>query len=131
MSKEHERKETKRFMDRVLDEGIKPHAREIARRWVDGEIPIVVFEPGVETLKALPNLGWRMGESVFSMTLEHFLTTFGSVDGVTGPWATRDRSGDDSVPVFLFLHDGSLLLNHTPGKGWSLEPGSTDIDIMN
>lgn len=124
--------EAAEIMNAMLSEAVKPHRQEIAEAWGErGEIPIVVHKPSVETLKVLPNLGWKMGQAVFSMALQHFLDVFGDVDTVTGPWAERDRSGDDSMPVFLFWGSGTLLLNMTPGKGWSIEPGSTDVEMFN
>jgi hypothetical protein len=120
-------KEAEEILDRLLEEGIKPVAGGLAKFAAHGVIPIVVFEPGGETQRVLKLTfhGWKAGMRLIGITREEFARSFGTLDHVTEAWGSRIRPQGD-VPIFMFVHDGTLLINFIDGKGYSLEPGSMD-----
>ena len=79
---------------------VVPHARLFELGW-DGET--AVFEPNTEVMQ----------------TMARSCVTRG--DHATRRWIHSDRVGR----IFLAAYSGTLLLNFTPGRGYSIEPGST------
>jgi hypothetical protein len=78
-------------MNRLLEEGIKPHAEEVARICLEGGIACVVFEPGPEWQHALRSHGWN-GEPVFALPAK-IRERLAKSDHVTKRWVERKFKG--------------------------------------
>ena len=124
------RQETEEVLNRLLEEGIMPVAKRIAKLAMAGLIPVVIFEPGEETQRGLHAMfeGWRSGLDLIGVSREEFARSLGRADHVTESWGNRIRPEGD-IPIFVFAHEGTLLLNFVEGKGYSFEPGSGDSEI--
>jgi hypothetical protein len=113
-------------MNRLLEEGIKPHVAAIAPIAMNGGIAVVVFEPGVELQSALRNIGWDGTAAVFELSpararaIADECANLG--DRVTEAWLTRPQTGR----IFLWAQSGTLLVNFVAHRGFSIEPGSLE-----
>ncbi len=120
----------KNEIDILLESAIKPHAHAIAEILSEGGIAAVVFEPQEPTLDALAHFGWH-GEPVFLFTRDHrelFAKGCEEIgDDVAAQWL---RAENRLGRVLLFAAMGTLLINFTPGQGFSLEPGSTNAERL-
>lgn len=116
-------------MDRILEQGIKPHVEAIARIGLDGDLAVVVFEPSDEAKPALAAFGWD-GKPVFSVNRTRAIKLMEKSDPVTRAWVAK-KSSAECIRIFVFVHLGTLLVNYRPGEGYSLEPGSTDAKTLN
>jgi hypothetical protein len=124
-----ERERQRRHMQRILDEGIKPHATRIAEVcFGNGGLAVVVFELDEKSQSGLRQHGWR-GEPVFPMpeTMRRALT---ETDHITGPWVAQRWRDGDPLRILLVVHQGSLLVNYALGRGFYIEPGSTDAEVI-
>jgi hypothetical protein len=113
-------------MRRILDEGVIPHTAALERIWLNGEVAVAVFEVADKGKEGLRNLGWH-GEAVFALNRTRAERLAGHSDPVTAAWLRRRGPGR----MFLWNGLGTLLMNCEAGKGWSTEPGSTDLEWMN
>jgi hypothetical protein len=111
------------LMDRVLEQGVKPHAAEIAAIGLSGRFACLVFEPGDLHRKVVRTWG-RTGEAVFPLSPEQ-VRVLASTDRAALRWFSIPPD-ESKIKVFLLVHEGTLLINYEPGHGWSVEPGSTD-----
>jgi hypothetical protein len=121
----------KHEIDALLESAIKPHAHAIAAILAEGGIAAVVFEPQEPTLDALTDdFGWR-GESVFPFTRDNrelFAKGCEELgDDIAAQWL---RAENRLGRVLLFAAIGTLLINFTPGQGFSLEPRSTNAERL-
>jgi hypothetical protein len=116
------------FMGRLIDEGIRPHAEQIASIIVDGRgIAVVVYELRVNWHEAARMMGWDGEASIFRLTRKA-ARRLATLDAVTARWVNSKRPGRILV---LSGEGGTLLLNFTDGVGFSIEPGSTDESRVN
>jgi len=120
------------FFNRFLDDSVKPFSKEIVTIWSQGGIAVVWFEPSERAIAWLrESFGWdgtapvvRMPKAVVRAMADN-CKEMG--DEVTGKWLESKRI----ARVFAILHDAStLLINYEQGRGYSLEPGSTDESWM-
>ncbi|HMI82551.1 MAG TPA: hypothetical protein VK550_00590 [Polyangiaceae bacterium] len=118
---------TQKLMDRVLEQGIKPHAGEIAEIGLSGRFACVVFEPGPAVREALKKWG-RSEEKVFPLSSGQ-VRALAQTDEAARRWFATPPD-ETKIKVFLVVHDGTLLINHEPGKGYSTEPSSTDRERL-
>jgi hypothetical protein len=113
-------------MNRLLEDGIKPHIEAIAPIAMNGGIAVVVFEPGAELRDALRNIGWDGTAAVFELSAARAGAMASESaklgDSVTQAWLTRPRTGR----IFLWAEAGTLLVNFVAGSGFSIEPGSLE-----
>ena len=121
----------KHEIDALLEGAIKPHAHAIAEILAEGGIAAVVFEPQEPTLDALTvDFGWR-GEPVFPFTRDNrelFAKGCEELgDDIAAQWL---RAENRLGRVLLFAAIGTLLINFTPGQGFSFEPRSTDAERL-
>lgn len=127
MSKEEQREKVQEFLDRLLNEGIKPDSKLLTKIFLTNAVAIVVFEPGPELIDHLRRIyGWK-GEPCFRMITNHrkaLAATLDEIgDSVSARWLLSKRRGR----IFLFTGKGStFLINFRPDKGFSFEPGSLD-----
>jgi hypothetical protein len=116
------------MLERIWELGIKAHAELLAEIVIDGPIGVVVFEPSDEMKEAAKSLGWDGQSPVFRMsnaTRKRLAQTSAATgDHVTGQWYASRRPGR----ILVLAQRGVLLVNHHPGTGFSLEPGSTDAE---
>ncbi|MEJ7735146.1 MAG: hypothetical protein WKG00_38910 [Polyangiaceae bacterium] len=113
-------------MNRLLDDGIKPHIEAIAPIAMNGRIAVVVFQPGAELQGALRNIGWDGTAAVFELSPARASAMAAESaklgDSVTQAWLVEPRTGR----IFLWAQSGTLLVNFVSGRGFSIEPGSLD-----
>lgn len=111
-------------MDRLLAEGIKPYADRLAEIMVTGAVAVVVFKPQKFGRSAARELGWDGKAPVFELR-EPTRRWFSALsDAVTAAWLESGREGR----IFVIAGYATLLANYVPGKGFMLEPGSTDAE---
>jgi len=88
-----------------------------------------VFEPGEDTQAWLRDrFEWR-GAPVFAMS-EEMRRELAQTDHVTQAWLGRRWESGDPLRVFFVVHGGTLLLNLDRNGGLSIEPGSTDHELL-
>lgn len=110
----------------VLDDHIKPNALAIAEIVAAGGIAVVVANLSALSVQFAKALGWDGKAAVFRMSAKgRRVFAAGSkqnADHVTASWLVAKRDGR----ILYVEHSSTLLINFTPGEGYSLEPGSTD-----
>ena len=107
---------------RLLREVLVPQAEKLD----GGDIAVVVFEPGNACQRAARAAGWDGKSSVFSMPRPFRERLIENADTVTATWLAGRRPG--VVRMFVFLQEGTLLINWSPGTGYYIEPGSLDSE---
>lgn len=118
------------LLNRLLKEGIRPHADSIAPIIADGDVAVVAFEPMKTGKKALRALGWNGRDPVFRLGHHHAkrmaqnLISQGDIAG--GEWLARRRDGR----IFVFVQGGTLMFNLEPGGGFGPEPGTLDREWL-
>jgi hypothetical protein len=124
--------EQEKFMNRILDEGVKPHAETIAKIALNRDVAVVAFEvvddpPIVK--ESLRSLGWH-GEPVFALNRtraeQMAVESAKRNDPVTAAWLRRRTMGR----IYLCTGAGTLLVNYDEKSGYSLEPGSSDTEHL-
>jgi hypothetical protein len=121
-------------LDRLLNEGIKPHADTLAEISAAGEIAIVVYDLAADdpqVQEAARAAGWDGSTAAFPMARDYRAQLATNGDAVTAAWLLQEPSADPERRVgrvFVFTGHGTLLVNFTPGRGWSFEPGSLDSE---
>jgi hypothetical protein len=108
---------------------LQEHAQALAstafsNRW---HVAVMVLEPDEETRKFLARTGWN-GDTVLGWTDDFHRKLAKHSDPTTRRWMLRKR-GDKEIGVFLFMYNGTLLLNFNE-RGWQVEPGSQDYEWM-
>ena len=114
------------ILNRILNEAIKSNAEQIATIHLAGEVAVVVFEPGELVQAAMRSCGWDGKASVFALSPAG-AKLLSTADHVTAAWLGGQRPGR----ILVAAHEGTLLINHDEDKGYSLEPGSTDVSTVN
>lgn len=121
---------THRFLERLLDEAVRPNEDLLAHAFVAGRISVVVFgEPGELGKGRADGLGWDGLAAAFVLTekaVERLRTDADfQGDTVTANWASSRLPGR----ILVISGDVTLLVNCSE-RGFSLEPGSTDLSIQ-
>jgi hypothetical protein len=112
------------LLSKMVEKAIIPHAEEIARIAIDGGVAVVLYQPDATARRIGRELGWdKYNAPVIRLSQEH-AARLATADRATAKWLAR-TSG---VRVFVFMHGGTLLLNFGD-QGWSLEAGSTDVEL--
>ena len=122
---------TVKILDRLLDEGIKPHATEIAEIVADGDLAALMFEPSEQAKQAVQSLGWDGQAAAFKVAGERAKALAVQLrkvgDTATAAWLERKQPGR----ILVFTGDGTLCVNFQPGGGFSIEPGTLDAATLN
>src|SRR5688572_11882285 len=90
-------------LNRIRDEGIKPHTELLAKLNDAGRIIVAVFEPGELAAKAARKLGWDGTTPVFPLSLARYNHL--NSDPVTAKWLRRRVP--DVMRIFVVVHHGS------------------------
>jgi hypothetical protein len=120
------------FLDRLLEEGIKPHAMTIAIASAAGEVSVVFYDVASEfpvSVAAARALGWRGGRSeCIPLNRTHAERIADKLPSAvpSAKWLRGRRPGR----IFVCTGGGSLCVNYEPGVGFSLEPGTTNREWM-
>jgi len=128
-----DRESSAEYMNRLLDDGIKPHVFQLSRIISDGDVAVVLFEPCEEAKEAATELGWDGQSHVFRMSNRirrryiEILRKKCPEDKITPRWLDSKNIGR----IFCLVTKGSLLVNLDFGRGYSIEPGSLDREWMN
>jgi hypothetical protein len=112
------------MLERLREQALQPHAKQIGEIIGAGRIPVVVFEPPGDVVALLRALGWD-GSVVNRMTPE-FIKRLARHDGVMAGWIQR-TSGPGRILVLI--HEERLLVN-VDNEGLTLEPGSTHAELF-
>jgi len=109
-----------------------PHADLLARIIADeNRVAVVVFEVDPELHDDVRNIGWDGQSVVFAMPddiRKRFARGLGRRGDVAAErWLTTRREGR----IFLFNGRGTACLNFKAGEGYSVEPGTSDREILN
>ena len=110
------------LLERLLEEGIKPHTDAILAAHEAGGVAVVLFEPVEEHEPMFRAMGWP-DRPAFPMTPQLRRSLLDS-DPVTRRWLEVPRDG--VVRIFALVHRGSLLVNYDPERGYWIEPNSLD-----
>jgi hypothetical protein len=128
------KRSTAAALNRLLEEGIKPHARTLAEIAAAGNVAIVVFDLAADDdlLQAAARAaGWDGRTAVFPMARDYKEQLAMEGDAVTAAWLTREPSPDPSsrvLRIFVFTGRATFLVNYVPGRDYSFEPGSLDSE---
>lgn len=119
------------FRARFQTEGVAPNADAIAKIWWEGFIACLVFEIDPDCTDAPKALGWDGVQPVFKVTPEAAKLMADTLQEATPDDAAAIRwlrAPDSERPyrLLVFVHKGSLMLNHVQGKGFAFEPGTQD-----
>ena len=112
---------TATFLDRLLNEGIKPHAETISPIHLSGGIAVVVYNwhGDDETLEACAT---GRGAQAFRLP-PRVKNQLRDADHITRAWCDRKGPGR----LFVLTGRGTFLVNFDPESGgYSFEPGSLD-----
>jgi len=115
----------RRFLDSLLEKSIRPNVGALARILLRGEIAVLLHDPAPFWNEALAAMGWDGRAKVFALDGALAMRTIGQSDPVTAAWVQRRCRGGVGR-IFVVARAGSLLVNYQPGKGYRIEPGSTD-----
>lgn len=113
-------------VERLLEEGIKPHAETLLRLASAGQFACVLFEVDRETKQSLRPHGWRAGREVFPIGLQ-MLEALKATDAAARRFFSTTPDSEN-VRIFAMVHKGTILVNWSPSKGYWIEPGSTDTE---
>jgi hypothetical protein len=114
------------LLDRVLNHGIKDNADAIASISRDSDVALLFFDVAEGALDDARNLGWqgaasevrRMEQPEANRLARAFQRITG--DASAAAWFRRRHSGR----IFVVTGVGTLCVNHSPGSGVSIEPGT-------
>jgi len=126
----HDLERSKAVFNRLVNEGLKPHGKEIVQICNDGDVACVVWELTSDNHEAARALGWDGVSSVFAMPNEiriEFAKALAKDGDVAGAKWLR-ASGKNRI--YCMAQTGTLLLNVNPGEGFSIEPGTLDHEWM-
>jgi len=115
-------------LNKLLEDGLKPHAAAIAEIAMRGDIAVVLFEPSWGGIDAARVLGRSGSEMVFAINRTRARKHLSGADHITAKWVERREKG--VARVFVIMNEGTLLVNYRPGAGWEIEPGSTDKYVL-
>ena len=136
--------ETRAVYERIVAEGIKPHAETIARAHDNGEVAVVFFNISDEHSHAMASadvrgyrdavksMGWRGGRSECVAWNRTRAEKFADALARTSPadpcaqWLRGRRPGR----IFVWSGLGSLCINFDPKSGYSSAPGTGDHEWM-
>jgi hypothetical protein len=113
---------TSSLMD-ALQAAVLPHAQAILENAFDGQVTIVVSDPGALIRKKAQEAGWDGRAACFPMPEGFRRRLTNESDAITGAWLER---GGQIARVLVMMGKGMFLLNFTEGMGWHLEPDSPD-----
>ena len=113
---------TSSLMD-ALQAAVLPHAQAILDNAFNGQVTIVVSDPGALVRKAAQEAGWDGRAACFPMRDEFRKKLTSDSDEITAAWLER---GGQIARVFVMMGNGRFLLNFTESLGWHLEPDSPD-----
>jgi len=111
---------------RLLNEGVKPYAEELAPILAAGKIAIVVFEPNESAKPVFRAMGWDGKAAVFPMS-NAVRERLAKIDTVTAAWVNR-KPKPTVGRLFVCSGIGTLLVNSAPGRGFWIEPGSLESE---
>lgn len=114
-------------LNRLLKKGVHPHTDALAQIAVDGDVAVVVFEPAAPAKEAARKLGWDGKSPVFRLPSSKH-AELGKADHVTAAWLQRRDEGVSRM--FVIMHEGTLLVNFAPERGYWVESGSTDPHVL-
>ena len=121
--------DTNAALQRVLNDGIKPYASEIARTWLDGEVAVVFHMVAPAAEKVARSLGWAGGPSGCARMNRSRAESLARKLPKSDP-AARWLGGRRPGRIFIVSGSGTLCVNYEPQKGYSLLEGSTDTAWM-
>jgi hypothetical protein len=94
----------------------------------EGRFTAIIFEPEGDLIeKAAATLG-RVGDEPRWVLPPDAVAALGETDHVAQRWFA-ERPHEEHVKITVLLHQGTLLLNWSDGRGWYIEPGSLDADV--
>ena len=105
----------------ALQAAVLPHAQAILDNAFNGQVTIVVSDPGALVRKAAQDAGWDGKAACFPMPEEFRKKLAHDSDEITAAWLER---GGQIARVFVMMGNGTFLLNFTESRGWHLEPDS-------
>jgi hypothetical protein len=107
----------------ALQAAVLPHAQAILDNAFNGQVTIVVSDPGALVRKAAKEAGWDGRAACFPMSEQFRKKLTNDSDAITAAWLER---GGQIARVFVMMGNGRFLLNFTESLGWHLEPDSAD-----
>lgn len=122
--------ETQKFLDDLLENGIKPHQQTLAEIALRGEVAVIAYKPDPMAFDALDALGWKK-RPAFAVTRTRMreIAEQTPQDKAFQAWAARP-SGEKCLRIFVFQQSGTFLVNCRQGGDLEIEPGSTDSEWM-
>src|SRR5512138_3474120 len=120
---------------RIINQGLRPHAPELATIGFSGDVAVVVFEPGEDAKQTARAVGWDGEGAVFRLSAEGRRTLEGSTaaaDPRFAKWLRRKLEPAAPVARILVLTgDETLLVNYGAQQGWFLEPEAAKAAPIN
>jgi hypothetical protein len=130
LSGEEALRATRTILERLAREGIVPNVDSILAITKAGDLPVLVFEPGEKVAADLKKgLGWS-GNGVFGVPKWIFAEALQGVDPQASRWVVSEPP-EGGFRLFVYINDGTLLMNWAPGRGLWLEPGSYGPERLN
>ena len=120
-------KATSELIERIVNQGIRPHAPELAVIGFSGDVAVVVFEPGEDAKETARDIGWDGESAVFRLSEQGTRALAGSGKTAMAKWLRKKF--DPAAPVarvYVLTGDEPLLLNYSSNEGWYPEPSASD-----
>lgn len=127
--------DTHEFLNRLLEEGIKPLSEKIATIHLNGDVAVLFFE--IETgdsaeaktaMASAKDLGWTGGRAEVAAMTKTRAAKFADAIATIAPtdpaiaWLRGRKSGR----IFVCVSAATLCVNFVPGTGFTIEPGTLD-----
>jgi hypothetical protein len=122
--------ETSVYLERILEEGIKPCAAMISEIAEGGGIAVLVYKATGKSAKhAIRKMGGSgLHTHAFRLSSE-YTSVIASSDHVTRQWVARSEDG--LAKILVISGHGTLLVNFHRERGFWIEPGSADEQVLN
>jgi hypothetical protein len=106
-----------------LEPSGSPPLRTRLRFRPSGKFAGIAFEPDELRARVARATGWNRSKPVFALHAAA-VRNLAKTDYVAHHWfAAKPRV--EMSKLFVFIHSGTLLVNHDADKGFYIEPGST------
>ncbi len=116
------------LLKKVIAEAIAPHAQQIVVAWFSGYVPLVVHEPSPGWQRLL---NWKKNGRPAVVGLQRDEPAVSAMFQYPAErqWLHTQPTEDGPVHALLVHQLGSLCMVLDPARGWSIAPGTTDLEL--
>ena len=116
------------IMQSMVAKAIVPHAKTVATIWGHGLIPTAIYEPSKDWKSVLKLNKIKMA-NVIGLRRDDPATNALFQYEAEQRWLNTLPTEDGPLHAFLIYRRSSLCLIFHRGQGWSIAPGTTDLEV--